>query len=136
MRSRKTHNLTNESAFSKTMENIRNHKDIKLVASLQKYAKYVMKPNFKDEYHFTFKDELVDVELQKIEIKIKGVMYLGQVVLDISNTLMHEFYYSYTQPKYGSKIKLCFMNTYSFVCDIKTKHFYKDISTAKIQRSV
>ena len=38
----------NNSVFGKTMQNIRNHKDMKLVTSKQKYEKYVMKPNFKD----------------------------------------------------------------------------------------
>ena len=45
--------LTNNSVFGKTMENIRNRKDMKLVTSEQKYKKYVMKPNFKDGHPFS-----------------------------------------------------------------------------------
>ena len=44
--------LMNNSTFGKTMQNIRNHKDMKLVTSHKKYLKYVMKPNFKDGHHF------------------------------------------------------------------------------------
>ena len=44
--------LMNNSVFGKTMENIRNHKDMKLVTSDKKYLKYVMKPTFKDGFHF------------------------------------------------------------------------------------
>lgn len=45
------------------MENISNHKNIKLVASLEKYSNYVIKPNFDDGYPF-FK-ELFSVEIEK-----------------------------------------------------------------------
>ena len=45
--------LMNNSVFGKTMENIRNHKDMKLVTSDKKYQKYVMKPNFKDGHPFS-----------------------------------------------------------------------------------
>ena len=46
--------LMNNSVFGKTMENSRNHKDMKLVISREKYAKYVMKPNFKDGHLSSF----------------------------------------------------------------------------------
>ena len=60
--------LMNNSVFGKTMENIRNHKDMKLVTSKQKYQKYVMKPSFKDGYPFS--KHLLAVEMGKTEIKI------------------------------------------------------------------
>ena len=44
--------LMNNSIFGKTMENIRNHKDMKLVTSNKKYLKYVMKPNLRMVIHF------------------------------------------------------------------------------------
>ena len=43
----------NNSVFGKTMENIRNHKDMKLVTRDKRYLKYVMKPNFKDDHPFS-----------------------------------------------------------------------------------
>ena len=45
--------LMNNSVFGKTMENIRNHKDMKLVTSNKKYLKYVLKPNFKGGHPFS-----------------------------------------------------------------------------------
>ena len=66
--------LMNNSVFGKTMENIRNHKDMKLVTSDKKYLKYVMKPNFKDGHLFA-------VEMGKTEITMNKPVYLGQVIL-------------------------------------------------------
>ena len=56
-------------------------------------------------------------------------MYLGQGILDLSKMLMYEFHYDYMRPRYGSKVKLCYMDTDSFVYEIETEDFYRD--TAK-----
>ena len=112
--------------FGKTMENIRNYKDMKLVTSQEKNTKYVMKLNFKTGYPFS--KELFDVEMLKTEIKMNKPVYLGQAILDLSKTLMYEFHYVYMQPKYGSKVKLGYIDTESFVYEIETEDFYRDIA--------
>ena len=53
---------------------------------------------------------------------------IGQAILYISKTLIYEFYYDYLKPKYGDKIKICYMDTDSFILFIQTEDFYKDIS--------
>ena len=118
--------LMNNSVFGKTMENIRNHKDMKLVTSDKKYLKYVMKPNFKDGHPFS--KYLFAVEMGKTEIKINKPVYLGQAILDLSKTLMNEFHCNYMRPKYGSKVNLCYMGTDSFVYEIEAEEFYRDIA--------
>ena len=118
--------LMNNSVFGKTMENIRNYKDMKLVTSDEKYVKYVMKPNFKDGHPFS--KHLFAVEMGKTEIKMNKPVYLGQAILDLSKTLMYEFHYNYMRLKYGSKVKLCYMDTGSFVYEIETEDFYRDIA--------
>ena len=55
-------------------------------------------------------------------------IYLGQAILDISKTLMYEFWYDYIKVKYGDKARLCYMATDSFVMHIKTEDLYKDIA--------
>ena len=55
-------------------------------------------------------------------------IYLGQAILDISKTLMYEFWYDYIKPRYGDKAKLCYTDTDSLVIHIKTDDFYKDIA--------
>ena len=82
--------LMNNSIFGKTMENIRNHKDMKLVTSNKKYLKYVMKPNFKDGHPFS--KHLFAVEMGKTEITMNKPVYLRLVILDLSKTLMHDFH--------------------------------------------
>ena len=108
------------------MENIRNHKDMKLVTREQKYQKYVMKPIFKDGYPFS--KHLFAVAIGKTEIRMSKSVYLGQAVLDLSKTLMYEFHDDYMRLKYGSKVKLCYMDTDSFVYEIETEDFYRDIA--------
>ena len=41
---------------------------------------------------------------------------------------MYEFWYDYIKPKYGDNVKLCYMDTDSFIIYIKTEHFYKDMA--------
>ena len=74
--------LMNNSVFGKTMEIIRNNKDMKLVTSDKKYLKYVMKPNVKDGHPFS--KYLFAVEMGKTEVKINEPVYLGQGILDLS----------------------------------------------------
>ena len=62
------------------------------------------------------------------KVKMNKPIYLGQTMLDISKTLMYEFWYDYLKPKYGDKVKLCYMDTDSFVILIFTEYFFEDIS--------
>ena len=118
--------LMNRSVFGKAMENIRNHKDMKLVTREQKHQKYVMNPSFKDRYPFS--KHLFAVEMGRTEIKMNKPVYLGRAILDLSKRPMYEFYYNYMRPEYGSKIRLCYMDTDSFVYEMETEDFYRDIA--------
>ena len=41
---------------------------------------------------------------------------------------MYEYWYDDMNPKYGDKIKLCYMDTNSFIMNVQTEDFYKDIA--------
>ena len=56
-------------------------------------------------------------------------IYLGLSILEISKTLMYEFWYDYMKPKYNSNVKLSYMDTDSFIMNIKTNYFYKDTAS-------
>ena len=64
--------------------------------------------------------------MKKIKIKANKPVYLGATILDISKTHMYEFWYDYMKLKYGDNVKLCYMDTDSFIMHIKTEDFYKD----------
>ena len=68
------------------------------------------------------------MEMRKVEVRMNQPIYLGQAILDISKALMYKFWYDYIKPKYEDKAMLCFMDTDSFVMNIKTEDFYNDIA--------
>ena len=118
--------LMNNSVFGKTMENVGNYRDIKLVTTEEKRSKLVSKPN----YHRTkkFSKNLLAIEMKQTKVKMNMPVYLGMSILDISKTLMYEFWYDYIKSKYQDKAKLCYMDTGSFVIHIKTEDFYEGIA--------
>ena len=118
--------LMNNSVFGKTMENVRNHRDIKLVTSDKRRKQLVSEPNYHS--HKKFSDHLMAIEMKKIRVKMTKPLYLGMSILDISKILMYEFWYNYIIPKYGDKAKLCYTDTDSFIIYIKTEDFFEDIS--------
>ena len=117
--------MTN-AAFGKTMERVRKHRDFKSVTTDKRRNQLASEPN----YHTTkyFSENLMAIEMKKTKVKMNKPIYLGMSILDISKTLMHEFWYDYIKPKYQDKAKLCYMDTDSFVIQIETKDFYEDIA--------
>ena len=118
--------LMNNSVFGKTMENIRKHRDIKLVTMDKKRSKLVSEPNY-CTINLILED-LSITEMKKTKVKMNKPIYLGLSILEISKILMYEFWYDYVEPKYGNKVKLCYMGTDSFIMNIKTNDFYEDIA--------
>ena len=66
--------------------------------------------------------------MNKTRVKMNKPIYLGLSILDVSKILMYEFWYDYMKPKHGNKVKLCYMDTDSFLMNIRTNDFYKDIA--------
>ena len=55
-------------------------------------------------------------------------VHFGLSILELSKTLMYEFWYDSVKPKYGENVKLCYMDTDSFIEYIKAEDIYKDIA--------
>ena len=119
--------LMNNSVFGKTMENIRKHRDIKLVTTDRRRRKLVSEPNFHTINLIS--EDLSIIEMKKTKVKMNKPIYLGLSILEISKILMYEFWYDYMKLKYNNDVKLCYMDTDSFVMHIKTNDFYKDIAS-------
>ena len=118
--------LLNNSFYCKTMENVRGHIDIKLVTNNKKRNVLASEPNYHGTKHIS--EELLIMEMKLRELYMDKPLYLGQVILDNSKMLVYEFWYDYLRPMYGDKIKLCYMDTDSFIIYVETEDFYKDIS--------
>ena len=118
--------LMNNPVFGKTMENIRKHRDIKLITTDKTRSKLVSEPN----YHTMncISENLSIIEMKKTKVKMNKPIYLGLSILDISKILMYEFWYDYMKPKYDDNVKFCYVDTDSFIINIKTEDFYKDIA--------
>ena len=123
---KKKFKLMNNSVFEKTMENVRKHRDIKLVTTNKRRNQLVLEPN----YHTTnyILENLLGIQMQKAKVKMNTPLYLGFQTLEFSKTLMYEFWYDYIKPKYQDNAKVCYMDTASFIIHIKSEDFYKNIA--------
>ena len=108
------------------MEKIRKHRDIKLVTTDKTGNQFASGPNYRKIKYFS--ESVMAIEIKKTKVKMNKPAYLSMSILDISKTLMYEFWYDHIKPKYQDKAKLCYMDTDSFIFYIKTEDFYKDIA--------
>ena len=79
------------SVFGKTMENVRKHRDIKLVTTEEQRSKLVSEPNYHTTKHFT--ENLLGIEMKKTKVAMNKPLYSGMTILDISKILMYSFWY-------------------------------------------
>ena len=94
--------LMNNAVFGKRMENVRKHRAMKLVTTDKKRNQLLSEPN----YHTTkwFSENLLAIEMKKTKVKMNKQVYLGLSILQISKTLMYEFWYDYMKPKYDDNV--------------------------------
>ena len=108
--------LMNNAVFGKTIENVRKHRDIKLVTTERRRNYLVSEPNFHTRKFFT--EKLLAIEMNKTQILMNKPVYLGLSVLELSKILMYELsnlsiYYTWKniknitnfkyQPRHGMK---------------------------------
>ena len=116
----------NNVVFGKIMENVRKHRNIKLVATEKRRNYLVSEPNFHTTKFFT--ENLLAMEMKKTQIIMNKPTYLGLSILDLSKTVMYEFQYDYVKPEKVENAKLCYMDTDSFIVHLRTDDVFKDIA--------
>ena len=122
----------NNSVFGKTMENLRNRVDIKIVRSneTEKIRKLVASPLY--SRHVMFSNDLVGIDMRKSRLLLNNPVYTGMTILDNSKILMYDFFYNKLKKQYGPKCKFLYTDTDSLLLEIETDDIYKDIETKNI----
>ncbi|XP_072757319.1 uncharacterized protein [Anoplolepis gracilipes] len=125
--------LMNNAVFGKTMENVRNRVDVKLLTKWDgRYGAetLIAKPNFHSRSIFS--ENLIAVELRKLEVKFYKPIYVGMCILDISKTCLYEFHHDYMVPMYRERCKVMYTDTDSLIyhieCDDVYENMKRDIS--------
>lgn len=123
--------LKTNSVFGKTMENVDKRIDMKLVSHWEKVGKrrgaeiLTSKPNFKDRVIFC--DTLVAIQFNRTSILYDKPMYVGFSILDISKTVMYDFFYNFLKQQYHNNVSLLYTDTDSLILEIFTENFYTDM---------
>ena len=84
------------------------------------------KPNF--DRCTIFDENLIAVHMKKTKLYFNKPVYFGMIILDLSKSLIYDFYYNYIKTKYENNAKLLFTDTDSLAYEIRTNDFYKDIN--------
>ena len=119
----------NNAICGKTMENLRNRIDVKLVKYEKDYLKCISKPSYM--LHKMFDNNFVAIHKNKFALKLDKPPYIGMCILELSKVLMYESYYDYIKNKYGNKSKLLFTDTDSLMYEIKTEDVMKILVAIK-----
>ena len=120
--------LMNNSVYGKTMENVRNRINFKLVST----EKEALACRNKSAKYTIFNDNLVGVHLLRAEVKLNKPIYIGQAVLDQSKHIMQDFHYNFMLKQYEKKdIDVCMTDTDSLCYHLKNKDPYEIIANNK-----
>src|SRR5213082_2509565 len=121
----------NNSVYGKTIENVRKYQDVKIMKNNNErdkkaFLKKVRKHNFK--YGRPIGPTLIGAHMGKASVTLNKPIIVGASVLGLSKLHMYEFWYGYVKEKYGDKSQLGYMDTDSFIFQVKTEDIYKDMA--------
>lgn len=122
--------LMNNSVFGKTMENVRQRMDYKMMRQghdEEAYKRLVAGPKWKRGVLVAHNPELLGVELEQMKCKLDKPIIVGFSVLELSKTTMFDFYYNKVKKQYGENARLCMTDTDSLVLRIQTEDLYKEL---------
>ena len=111
-------------AYGKTMENLRNRIDVRLVSNKKNYLKWTSKPGYMTKKIFS--SDLVTILKSKVTLTLNKPAYM--CISGLGKVLMCEFHYDYIKHKYSDNSRLLFTDTDSLMYEIKTEDVYEDFS--------
>ena len=76
----------NNFVLGKTMENLTNRTDVRLVSNKKNYLKWTSKPNFKLQK--IFDNDLAKIRKSRVTWKLNNPLYVGMRILDLSKALV------------------------------------------------
>ena len=118
--------LMNNAIFGKSMENVSNKSNIKVINNdPEKLLKLIKEPNF--EHIHKISDKQVLVQSKPIKTKFNKPIYLGACILETSKLHMYKFFYDYLKVKYDNNVNLLYTDTDSFILEIFTDDVYEDM---------
>lgn len=122
--------LLNNAIYGKTMENVRLRALIYMITKWEGRGKtsgrhLIAQPNFKNCKMLD--ENLATIEMHKSHILMDKPIIVGLCVLELSKVVMYKFLYDYLKPKYGSKVRVVYTDTDSFILEIETEDVYADI---------
>ena len=118
--------LMNNAIFGKSMENVLNRSNIKLINNNpEKLLKLIRQPNFQNGYQIS--DKLCLVESKPIKTIFNKPIYLGACILETSKLHMYQFWYDHLKDKYNNKVELVYTDTDSSIIQVETDDIYKDM---------
>jgi hypothetical protein len=119
--------LMNNSVYGKTMENVRNRIDFRLIQTGEEALR------IKNMKRWTrFDEHLVGLHIQKQKVILNKPIYLGQNILDDSKELMSNFHYNFMAKKVEPQnLKLLFTDTDSLCYHIKNQDIFEIMKNNK-----
>ena len=119
--------LMNNSVFGKTMENLRNRTDVKIVRDWKRdtIRKLVSSPSF--GRFCIFGNDMAGIHMHKTRLVLNKPVYTGMTILENSKIVMYDFYYNYLKARYGQNCELIYTDTDSLLLNIQTEDVYKDM---------
>ena len=118
--------LMNNAIFGKSMENVLNRSNIKLINNdPEKLLKLIREPNFQHAYEIS--DKLCLVESTPIKTVFNKPIYIGACILETSKLHMYKFWYDHLKNKYNNEVELIYTDTDSLIINVETDDIYKDM---------